>query len=100
VNPDFEYSVIGWTSVVDAKEFQYHIKPGLSVASPIKGIRFWVREDAADVDFRHIDPNQLRSLGQLGGITYIFEQLRKRWRDEYPKSELRTRLQESNRETK
>ncbi|RHZ59238.1 flavin reductase family protein [Aspergillus thermomutatus] len=93
--------------VVDIKEFEDHSKPGMSIASLvlIKATRFWVQEDAADADFRHIDLNKLRPLGQLGGISYgritsIFEQPRKRWSDEYPQSELLTRLEGSKPETK
>jgi flavin reductase (DIM6/NTAB) family NADH-FMN oxidoreductase RutF len=93
--------------VVDIKEFEDHAKPGMSIASLvlIRATRFWVQEDAVDAEFRHIDLNKLRPLGQLGGISYgrvtsIFELPRRRWNDEYPQSELLTELEESKTEKK
>ena len=87
--------------VVDIKEFTDHGQPGMSVASLvlIKATRFWVREDAANEDYSHIDLNVLRPVGQLGGMAYgrilsAFDLPRRRWVDEKPKSELLTRLQE------
>ncbi|CAM1507746.1 Fc.00g045940.m01.CDS01 [Cosmosporella sp. VM-42] len=88
--------------VMDIKEFEDHTKPGMSVASLvlIKASRFWVREDAANEDFSHIDLEKLRPLGQLGGMSYgritsTFEMPRRRWQDEQPNNELLTKLEES-----
>ncbi|KAF7563415.1 hypothetical protein G7046_g726 [Stylonectria norvegica] len=88
--------------VMDIKEFTDHANPGMSIASLvlIKASRFWVREDAANEDFSHIDLEKLRPLGQLGGMSYgritsTFEMPRRRWEDEQPKSELLTKLEET-----
>ncbi|KAI0861212.1 hypothetical protein F4860DRAFT_173169 [Xylaria cubensis] len=85
--------------VVDIKEFKSHATEGKSIAGSalIKATRFWVREDAANEDFSHIDLNKLRPVGQLGGMAYgrissTFDLPRPRWDDEEPKSELLTRL--------
>ncbi|TRX91642.1 hypothetical protein FHL15_007424 [Xylaria flabelliformis] len=85
--------------VVDIKEFKSHATEGKSIAGSalIKATRFWVREDAANEKFSHIDLNKLRPVGQLGGMAYgrissTFDLLRPRWDDEEPKSELLTRL--------
>ncbi|KAI0903590.1 hypothetical protein F4823DRAFT_618059 [Ustulina deusta] len=85
--------------VVDIKEFKSHVTEGKSLAGLvlIKATRFWVREDAANEDFSHIDLNKLRPVGQLGGMAYgrivsTFDLPRPRWDDEKPKSELLTRL--------
>lgn len=93
------FSVEG--KLVDIKEFEDHANPGMSVASLvlIKASRFWVREDAANADYSHIDLDKLRPLGQLGGMSYgritsTFEMPRRRWQDEQPKSELLTELEE------
>ena len=92
--------------VVDIKEFEDHVKPGMSIASLvlIKATRFWVQEDAVNTELSHIDLNKLRPLGQLGGISYgrvtsTFEQPRRRWKEEHPKSEVLSRLEDSKRET-
>ncbi|KAI0466522.1 hypothetical protein F4859DRAFT_497081 [Xylaria cf. heliscus] len=85
--------------VVDIKEFKSHATKGKSIGgfALIKATRFWVREDAANEDFSHIDLNKLRPVGQLGGMAYgritsTFDLPRPRWDDEQPKSELLTRL--------
>ncbi|KAI1742997.1 hypothetical protein F4680DRAFT_410741 [Xylaria scruposa] len=85
--------------VVDIKEFKSHATEGKSIAGSalIKATRFWVREDAANEDFSHVDLNKLRPVGQLGGMAYgrissTFDLPRPRWDDEEPKSELLTRL--------
>jgi flavin reductase (DIM6/NTAB) family NADH-FMN oxidoreductase RutF len=84
--------------VVDVKEFEAHGEgmslPGLVL---LKATRFWVREDATNAEASHIDLEKLRPVGQLGGISYgrivsTFELPRSRWSDEYPKSEVLTRL--------
>ncbi|CCF33688.1 flavoprotein oxygenase [Colletotrichum higginsianum] len=85
--------------VVDVKELGGHAEGGKSAAAPAAGMvllratRFWVREDAADADFSHIELDKLRPVGQLGGrsygrITSTFEVPRRRWQDEEPRSEL------------
>ncbi|OJJ78659.1 flavin reductase family protein [Aspergillus glaucus CBS 516.65] len=78
--------------VVDIKEFEDHVQPGMSIASLVlvKATRFWVQEDAVNAELSHLDLNKSRPLGQLGGISYgrvtsTFEQLRRRWNEEYPK---------------
>ncbi|KAK9443200.1 FMN-binding split barrel [Metarhizium brunneum] len=80
--------------VVDIKEFASSSE-GMSLAGLVllKATRFWVREDATNSDASHIDLEKLRPVGQLGGISYsriisTFELPRRRWEDEYPKSEL------------
>ncbi|KAK1148816.1 hypothetical protein N8T08_008701 [Aspergillus melleus] len=94
------FSVEG--KVVDIKEFEDHVQPGMSIASLvlIKATRFWVQEDAVNAEGSHIDLEKLRPLGQLGGMSYgrvssTFELPRKRWQDEQPNSEVLTRLEES-----
>ncbi|KAL4894785.1 hypothetical protein BDV59DRAFT_164201 [Aspergillus ambiguus] len=88
--------------VVEIKEFEDHIQPGMSIASLvlIKATRFWVQDDAVNADGSHIDLDKLRPLGQLGGISYgrvssTFEQPRRRWGDEHPKSQILTQLEKS-----
>jgi flavin reductase (DIM6/NTAB) family NADH-FMN oxidoreductase RutF len=46
----------------DLKEFEYHIKPGMSLASlaVIEATMFWVREDAVNDGLSHIDLSILR----------------------------------------
>ncbi|KAB8078167.1 hypothetical protein BDV29DRAFT_166999 [Aspergillus leporis] len=85
--------------VIDIKEFEDHQKPGMSIAATvlIKATRFWVREGAADPDFKDIDLEQLRPVGQLGGVSYgrvveTYERPRKRWSEEVGKSEFLRRL--------
>ncbi|CAG7952539.1 unnamed protein product [Penicillium olsonii] len=85
--------------VIDIKEFTDHQKPGMSLAATvlIKATRFWVKEGTANEDNSHIDLEKLRPLGQLGGISYgrvvsTFEQPRKKWSDEVPKSEILSKL--------
>ncbi|KAJ5506809.1 hypothetical protein N7453_005766 [Penicillium expansum] len=85
--------------VIDIKEFTDHQQPGMSLAATvlIKATRFWVKEGTANEDYSHIDLEKLRPVGQLGGISYgrigsTFEQPRKRWSDEVPKSEILAKL--------
>ena len=40
------------------------------VVATIEGVRFWVREDAINVDRTLIDPAVVRPVARLGGITY------------------------------
>lgn len=85
--------------VVDVKEFAPHA-PGMSSAGIVllRATRFWVREDAANEDFSHIELDKLRPVAQLGGMSYgrvssTFELPRRRWAEEQPKSALLTELQ-------
>ncbi|KAI1452445.1 hypothetical protein F4805DRAFT_447308 [Annulohypoxylon moriforme] len=87
--------------VVDIKEFKPHSE-GKSIGGIvlIKASRFWVREDATNVDASDINLEVLRPVGQLGGMSYgrivsTFEVPRKTWEKEYAKSELLTKLEES-----
>lgn len=90
--------------MVETMEFGDHAKPGMSVASLalLKATRFWVRQDATNADFSHIDLEMLRPIAQLGGMSYgrissTFELPRRRWADEQPKSTLLEKLhQEEN----
>lgn len=75
--------------VVEWKEFGEHRKEGMSVAGLVllKATRFWVREDATNDELSHIDPDILRPVAQLGGMSYgriaeTFEVPRRRWKDE------------------
>ena len=88
--------------VIDIKGFEDPVQPGMSIASLvlIKATRFWVQEDAANAETSHIDLNKLRPLGPLGGISYgrvtsAFEQPRRRWKEDYPKSKVLTQLEKS-----
>ncbi|KAH8424415.1 flavin reductase family protein [Aspergillus melleus] len=94
------FSVEG--KVVDIKEFEDHVQPGMSIASLVlvKATMFWVQEDAVNAEGSHIDLEKLRPLGQLGGMSYgrvssTFELPRKRWQDEQPNSEVLTKLEQS-----
>ncbi|ETS75172.1 hypothetical protein PFICI_13656 [Pestalotiopsis fici W106-1] len=85
--------------VVDVNEFKDHAKDGKSVAALvlIKATRFWVRSDASNADYSHIDLDKLRPIAQLGGMAYgritsTFDRPRPRWNDEVPKSELLRKL--------
>jgi flavin reductase (DIM6/NTAB) family NADH-FMN oxidoreductase RutF len=80
--------------VIDIKEFTEFAKPGMAPNSVvfIKATRFWVREDAANEDYSHIDLDKLRPLAQLGGMAYgritsTFDVPRKTWREESSKSD-------------
>ncbi|KAE8339617.1 hypothetical protein BDV24DRAFT_165150 [Aspergillus arachidicola] len=91
-------------AVINIKEFADHQQPGVSMAATvlIKATRFWMKEGAADVDFSHIDLDQLTPVGQFGGgggvsygrVVSTFERPRMRWSNEVLKSELLTRLKE------
>ncbi|RBR26009.1 uncharacterized protein FIESC28_01282 [Fusarium coffeatum] len=85
--------------VVDVKEFEGH-RPGMSGSAIflVEATRLWVREDAANEDFSHIELDKLRPIGQLGGMAYgritsTFDIPRTRWVDEKPKSELLAKLE-------
>ncbi|KAK7741978.1 hypothetical protein SLS53_004561 [Cytospora paraplurivora] len=54
------------------KEFESKSKPGnkSSTLVVVEGTRFWVREDALNEEKSLIDPNVLRPIYRVGGITY------------------------------
>jgi len=56
----------------DTKEFESRATPGLKtgVMAILEGVRFWVREDAINEDRSQVDPDVLRPVSRLGGITY------------------------------
>jgi flavin reductase (DIM6/NTAB) family NADH-FMN oxidoreductase RutF len=58
--------------LVDTREFESRTNPGkkTGVMAIIEGCRFWVREDAIDQTRSLIDPNVLRPMARLGGISY------------------------------
>ena len=58
--------------LVETREFESRATPGkkTGVLAIIEGIRFWVREDAINEDRSLIDPEILRPVARLGGITY------------------------------
>jgi flavin reductase (DIM6/NTAB) family NADH-FMN oxidoreductase RutF len=58
--------------LVDTREFESRATPGkkTGVMAIVEGVRFWVREDAIDETRSLIDPNILRPMSRLGGITY------------------------------
>jgi flavin reductase (DIM6/NTAB) family NADH-FMN oxidoreductase RutF len=58
--------------LVETKEFESRATPGkkTGVMAILEGIRFWAREDAINEDGSLIDPNVLKPMSRLGGITY------------------------------
>lgn len=69
-------------------------RPGkiTSVMTILEGVRFWVREDAVDVDRKMIDPAISRPIGRLQGISYgrvmdAFQIPWPIWEDEKPAAE-------------
>ena len=58
--------------LVETKEFESRVTPGkkTGVLAIIEGVRFWVREDAINEEKNIIDPEVLRPISRLGGITY------------------------------
>lgn len=54
------------------EEFESKATPGkkTGVLAIIEGVKFWVREDAINEERNLIDPNVLRPMSRLGGITY------------------------------
>lgn len=58
--------------LMETKEFESRATPGkkTGVLAIIEGVRFWVREDAINEDRSLIDPEILRPVARLGGITY------------------------------
>ena len=57
---------------MDTKEFESRTTPGkkTGVLAIIEGTRFWAREDAINSEKNLLDPNVLRPMSRLGGITY------------------------------
>lgn len=58
--------------LVGTREFESRATPGKKsgVMAIIEGVNFWVREDAIDETRSLIDPNVLRPMSRLGGISY------------------------------
>ncbi|KAF2756841.1 hypothetical protein EJ05DRAFT_493399 [Pseudovirgaria hyperparasitica] len=54
------------------EEFESRATPGkkTGVLLMLEGIKFWAREDAINEDRNLMDPNVLRPISRLGGITY------------------------------
>ncbi|KAF5634156.1 uncharacterized protein FTJAE_6775 [Fusarium tjaetaba] len=54
------------------KEFDSKARPGnkSGCMAVFEGTRFWVREDALNVDKNMVDPGVLKPVSRLGGITY------------------------------
>ncbi|KAL4726358.1 hypothetical protein ACLX1H_007038 [Fusarium chlamydosporum] len=54
------------------KEFDSKAKPGnkSGTMAVFEGTRFWVREDALNDEKNLVDPNVLKPISRLGGITY------------------------------
>ncbi|KAK5663869.1 hypothetical protein OQA88_75 [Cercophora sp. LCS_1] len=54
------------------REFESKAVPGKKSATMavIEGVRFWAREDAINEERNILDPNVLRPMSRLGGITY------------------------------
>ena len=71
------------SEIIDFKTSRQSIGPPGSLAI-IEATRFWVSENAIDVNKSHVDLNMLRPIGQLGGIAYArmtdtFELPRTNW---------------------
>ena len=64
------FSVEG--KLISTQEFESKATPGkkTGVLCLIEGVRFWVREDAINEERNLIDPNVLKPIARLGGITY------------------------------
>ena len=58
--------------LVETREWESRTTPGkkTAVTAIIEGVRFWVREDAINAERNLIDPDVLRPVARLGGITY------------------------------
>jgi len=58
--------------LMNTQEFESKKTPGKKTGclSVIEGVNFWVREDAINEEKNLIDPNILRPISRLGGITY------------------------------
>ncbi|KAI5357686.1 Putative flavin reductase like domain, FMN-binding split barrel [Septoria linicola] len=58
--------------LMNTQEFESRATPGkkTGVLAVIEGVRFWAREDAINKEKNILDPNVLRPIARLGGITY------------------------------
>ena len=58
--------------LVNTQEFESRVTPGKKTGTLaiIEGTNFWVREDAINEEKSLIDPDILRPISRLGGITY------------------------------
>ena len=58
--------------LMETREFESRVTPGkkTGVLALIEGVMFWVREDAINEERSLIDPDVLRPIARLGGITY------------------------------
>ena len=58
--------------LMSLQEFESKVTPGkkTGVLALIEGVRFWAREDAINEDQSLIDPDVLKPIARLGGITY------------------------------
>ena len=57
---------------METKEFESRATPGkkTGVLAIVEGVRFWAREDAINEERNLIDPDVLRPMSRLGGITF------------------------------
>lgn len=57
---------------METREFESRVHKGrvTGVLAIVEGVRFWVREDAVNEERNAIDPNVLKPMSRLGGITY------------------------------
>ncbi|MCJ1448724.1 MAG: hypothetical protein MMC23_009241 [Stictis urceolatum] len=58
--------------LMETKEFESRTNPGkkTGVLAIIEGTRFWAREDAINYDASQLNPDVLKPVSRLGGITY------------------------------
>ncbi|KAI9808192.1 MAG: hypothetical protein M1825_004649 [Sarcosagium campestre] len=58
--------------LLETREFDSKATPGQKsgVLAIIEGVNFWVREDAINADKNLIDPDVLKPMSRLGGISY------------------------------
>ena len=58
--------------LMNTQEFESKATPGkkTGVLAVIEGVRFWAREDAINEDRNLLDPDIMRPVSRLGGITY------------------------------
>ncbi|KAL5612732.1 hypothetical protein BROUX41_004183 [Berkeleyomyces rouxiae] len=71
--PRVKEAVVSIEGIVDSiREFDSKTKPGTKSGAVviIEGTRFWAREDAVNEEHSIVDPNVLRPMSRLGGITY------------------------------
>ncbi|KAF2092710.1 hypothetical protein NA57DRAFT_82074 [Rhizodiscina lignyota] len=58
--------------LVEVKEYESRVTPGkkTTTLAIVEGVRFWAREDALNEEKNLLDPNILKPIARLGGITY------------------------------